>query len=129
MTHRTEIQLRFFDSDAFGHLSNIAFSMYVEQARTDFFFGKIGLKDLILARLELDIKKQAYLQDRVYVETSVLKIGNTSVIIKQDIMANDNLVVSAKSVIVLYDYEQQTTMRIPDWARAQLSKYLIESGD
>ncbi len=127
MTHRTDIQVRFFDSDAFGHLSNIAFSMYVEQARTDFFFGKIGLKDLILARLELDILKQAYLRDRVYVETSVIKIGNSSVTIKQDIIANDILATTAKSVIVLFDYETQKPMRIPDWARAILNNYIIES--
>lgn len=125
MTHRTDIQLRFFDSDAFGHLSNIAFSMYVEQARTDFFFGKVGLKNLILAHLELDILKQAYLTDTVYVETSVLKIGNSSVTIKQNIIANDVVATTTKSVIVLFDYDSQTPMRIPDWARAILNDYLI----
>jgi len=127
MTHKTDIQLRFFDSDAFGHLSNIAFSLYAEQARVDFFFNVIKQNNnLILAHIDLDFKIQANLTDTVYVETGVIKIGNTSIKIKQDIYANDKVATTAKSVIVLFDYEQQKPMPIPDEARALLNKYLVD---
>jgi len=125
MTHKTNIQVRFFDSDAFGHLSNIAFSLYAEQARVDFFFNIIKQSNnLILAHIDLDFLKQADLKDEIYVETSVIKIGNTSITIKQDIFANAKIASTAKSVIVLFDYGTQRPMAIPDQARALLSKYL-----
>jgi len=125
MTHKTDIQVRFFDSDAFGHLSNIAFSLYAEQARVDFFYNMIKQSNnLILAHIDLDFLKQADLSDKIYVETSVIKIGNTSITIKQDIFANDSVACSAKSVIVLFDYDKQRPMIVPDEARALLNKYL-----
>lgn len=125
MTHKTDIQVRFFDSDAFGHLSNIAFSLYVEQARVDFFFNIIKQSNnLILAHIDLDFIKQVNLTDTVYVETRVSKIGNTSITIKQDVFANSVIATSAKSVIVLFDYETQKPIAIPQEARALLEKYL-----
>ncbi len=127
MTHKTDIQVRFFDSDAFGHLSNIAFSLYAEQARVDFFFNVIKQNNnLILAHIDLDFLKQADLKDEIYVETSVIKIGNTSITIKQDIIANGEIASATKSVIVLFDYGTQRPMAIPDQARALLNKYLVD---
>lgn len=127
MTHKTDIQVRFFDSDAFGHLSNIAFSLYAEQARVDFFFNIIKQSNnLILAHIDLDFIKQVNLTDTVYVETRVSKIGNTSITIKQNIFANNNLATSSKSVIVLFDYDTQKPTSIPDVARALLEKYFID---
>ena len=33
MIYHTDIQVRFNDTDALGHVSNIAFALYAEQAR------------------------------------------------------------------------------------------------
>ena len=37
MTITTPIQMRFFDMDSFGHVSNVAQQMYFDQGKTDLF--------------------------------------------------------------------------------------------
>ncbi len=37
LVHRTLIRTRFGESDAFGHINNVSFFTYLEQARVDFF--------------------------------------------------------------------------------------------
>ncbi len=39
MTITTPIQMRFFDMDSFGHVSNVAQQMYFDQGKTDLFRG------------------------------------------------------------------------------------------
>ena len=36
MVHHTELQMRFSDTDALGHVNNIAFASYAETGRVDF---------------------------------------------------------------------------------------------
>jgi acyl-CoA thioester hydrolase len=125
MIYHTDIQVRFNDTDALGHVSNIAFALYIEQARVEFFrslgMGRIAL---ILAHLSQDFRKQIKFGDQVYVETKVGKLGNTSVTLDQTIMASNELAAEAKSVVVLFDYEAQKPKPIADDLRQKLSDYL-----
>ena len=124
MTYHTDIQVRFFDSDALGHLSNIAFSLYAEQARVAF-FQALGMEKiaLILAHISLDFRQQIRLGDKVHVETSVSKIGNTSISLLQTIFSNHDLAAETKSVVVLFDYQIQKPKSIPSDLRIKLSAY------
>lgn len=112
---RTDIQVRFYDTDAFGHLSNIAFSNYAEIARLHIFAPfREEATGLILANLCLDFRAQAMYGAEVYVLTRVTKIGNTSVTLKHDIYADDVLACETSSVVVCFDYESNKPMRVPD---------------
>lgn len=114
-TLRTDIQVRFYDTDAFGHLSNIAFSNYAEIARLHIFAPfRDEVVGLILVNLCLDFRSQVRYGDEVYVLTRVGKIGNSSVTLLQDIYANDKLACETSSVVVCFDYEAQKPMRVPD---------------
>jgi acyl-CoA thioester hydrolase len=125
MTYHTDIQIRFFDTDALGHVSNIACSLYVEQARVSF-FRALGMERiaLILAHLSLDFRRQIKFGDIVHVETKVEKIGNTSVTLLQMIYANNDLATETTSVVVLFDYEAQKPKAISDDLRLKLGEYV-----
>ena len=72
MVHRTDIQVRFNDTDALGHLNNTSYALYAEHARITFFQdvgGSVG--SLILAHLSLDFRQQVKFGDNVAVETWV----------------------------------------------------------
>lgn len=126
MTFHTDIQVRFFDTDALGHVSNIAFSLYVEQARVAFFRALgMGRITLILAHISLDFRKQIKFGDAVYVETKVEKLGNTSVTLMQQVFSNNELAAEVTSVVVLFDYEAQKPKPIADDLRQKLSEYLL----
>ncbi len=124
MTYRTDIQVRFNDSDMLGHLNNTAYALYVEQARVDF-FRSLGLKKitLILAHISLDFRKQVTFGDSIYVETSVEKIGNSSITLLQAIYANGEVAAETTSVVVLFDYDAQKSKAIPSELRERLEFY------
>lgn len=125
MTYRTDIQVRFNDTDMLGHLNNTAYALYAEQARV-MFFHALGMEKitLILAHISLDFRKQVTFGDDVYVETTVEKIGNSSVTLLQAIFANNTLAVETKSVVVLFDYDAQKPKKIPDELRRGLGVYV-----
>ena len=60
--HRTSLEVRFRDIDAFGHVNNAVFLSYVEQARIRYLLDVLQPETgfdrlpLILARVELDFR-------------------------------------------------------------------------
>lgn len=129
MTYRTDIQVRFNDTDMLGHLNNTAYALYVEQARV-MFFHALGMEKitLILAHISLDFRKQVTFGDSVHVETKVEKVGNSSVTLTQNIFANDALAVETTSVVVLFDYAAQKPKKIPDDLRRGLEAFATVEG-
>jgi acyl-CoA thioester hydrolase len=124
MTYRTDIQVRFNDTDMLGHLNNTAYALYAEQARVEFFRSLgMGRISLILAHISLDFRKQVTFGDKVQVETKVSKVGNSSVTLLQNIFANGELAAEVKSVVVLFDYEAQKPKVIPGELRTSLEDY------
>jgi acyl-CoA thioester hydrolase len=124
MIYRTDIQVRFNDTDALGHLNNTSFALYAEQARVEFFRSLgMGRITLILAHISLDFRKQVKFGDKVYVETRVEKIGNTSVTLSQTIFSNGDLATEVRSVVVLFDYDAQKPKSISDELRTRLEDY------
>ncbi len=128
MTHRCDIQVRFNDTDALGHLNNNSFAQYAEYARI-VFFRDVGVPTirLILAHLSLDFRKQVYFADPVYVETCVEKIGNSSITMKQTVFANQEPACEIRSVTVHFNYESQKSEAVPAEVRQLLADYLIRS--
>jgi acyl-CoA thioester hydrolase len=123
---RTDIQVRFADTDALGHLNNTAYALYVEQARLEFFrqFGATT-RGLILAQLALDFRRQARFGDEVHVLTRVGKVGRTSVQLVQDVYAESELAAETRSVVVVFDYQTNKPAPIGDETRCRLEAYLI----
>jgi acyl-CoA thioester hydrolase len=124
MIYHTDIQVRFNDTDAFGHLNNTAFALYAEQARVEF-FREIGTRgSIILAHIALDFRKQVRYGDKVHVTTQIERIGNSSISLWQLVYANAELAAEVSSVVVFFDYQAQTPKTIPDEIRQKLQPYL-----
>jgi acyl-CoA thioester hydrolase len=124
MTYRTDIQVRFNDTDMLGHLNNTAYALYAEQARVEFFRSLgMGRITLILAHISLDFRKQVTFGDKVHVITTVAKVGNSSVTLLQNVFANSELSAEIKSVVVLFDYEAQKPKVVPSELRERLEDY------
>ncbi len=127
MTFFTDIQVRFNDTDMLGHLNNATYATFSEYARLIFLEEVAGLSDnLILAHLSLDFIKQVKFGDTVKVSTVVKKLGNSSMTLYQEVIANDQAAARIHSVVVHFDYQEQSAKRIPDEARKKLEPYLDE---
>lgn len=123
---RSDIQVRFNDTDALGHINNTSFALYAEYARVEFLDNlRTGEVYLILAHLSLDFVKQVKFREEVYVTTQVAKIGNSSVTLSQEVYASGEVAAKVHSVVVLFDYSTQKSVRISDEVREQLDQYLL----
>ncbi len=126
--HRLPIQMRFRDTDAFGHVNNVVYASWIEVARIAFMRGlEPPSGDLILAHLELDFLEQVTFGQRILVETRVAKIGRTSVTLDQRVFARDVLASRVRSVVVLYDYEANEKRLVEGAFRDALEHYLTSS--
>ena len=124
--HRTTLQVRFRDTDAFGHVNNAVFATYVELARIQYLLEVLEQDQpfdrlpLILARVELDFRSPIAFGEEVVVETRVDRIGRTSIGMSHRMMATPErrLVGDVQSVLVTYDYAAARPMPVPtDWRR------------
>lgn len=127
-THETEIQVRFCDTDAIGHVNNACFASYSEIGRLD--FGNVTgqqITSLILARLAIDFRAQINLGDNVVVRTWVERIGRSSVTMKQTITANGAVAADVGCVVVYFDYATNRSMEIPAELKGPLEAYLADT--
>ena len=123
--HRTDVQVRFGDTDALGHVNNASFASFAELARLDFLkrFGG-SVRSLILASLYIDFRRQVAFTDEVYVETAVEKLGTSSVTLAQTIIAGGERAADVRSTVVYFDYSNNKARPLTDEMRVAVSPFL-----
>lgn len=124
--HRTTLQVRFRDIDAFGHVNNAVFLSYLELARIRYLLDVLrpaapfDRLPLILARVELDFRSPIAFGEEVPVDTRVDRVGRTSFAMSHRMTAlpEGRLVGDAQTVLVTYDYASARPIPVPDeWRR------------
>ena len=128
--HSTDIQVRFGDTDAKGHLNNAVFAAYTEVARLAF-LDSVGIpaNSLILAHLSIDYLRQVRYGNRVRVESYIEIVGRSSMTIRQHVMADDVLAADVKAVAVYFNFDAQRSEVIPDAMRSALSASMNATSD
>jgi acyl-CoA thioester hydrolase len=114
----TRDTVRWADVDAMGHVNNAVFSTYIEQARIE---ALGGLESFILARVEIDFRDQVRVGETVEVRTRCSRIGTKSLDLEHEVVAGGRLAAEAKSVLVGFDYESESSVELSDDVRARLT--------
>lgn len=125
--------LRWADMDSFGHVNNVVFLRYLEQARVDWMFTtakEAGVEGFslgtVVARHEIDYKRPlVYRADPVRVETWVTRIANASFTVAYEVKDDDYVYATASTVLVPYDLGQTRPRRVTPHERGYLEQYLI----
>lgn len=126
----SDVQVRFSDTDALGHVNNAVYLSYLESARVDYLRELLGAKKIeelgvIIARVEIDYKSPAFHHETMRVGCRVEEIGGSS--IKMDYRIEDRetgrLVAVAKSVLVAYDYDLGRVRRVSDEWRQKMEDF------
>lgn len=129
--HRTTIQVRFRDTDSFGHVNNAVFFSYAELARIRYFVdllqperGFEGMP-LILARVECDFRSPILFGQEITVQTRVDRIGRSSIAMSHRMTAtpDDRVVGEVQSVLVTYNYTAARSVPVPDDWRERIGAY------
>jgi acyl-CoA thioester hydrolase len=137
-----QIQVRFRDCDAMGHVNNAVYLTYLEEARF-YHWRASGLAErrldsapaaggapgdipgVIVARVEIDYRRAAKHHDVLRVHLGVAAVGRTSFTYEYEIVdAADVLIASAKTVIVRFDYAAGRPVPISDDIKQALTRNL-----
>ncbi|MFC5804177.1 acyl-CoA thioesterase [Streptomyces formicae] len=137
--HIYQCPLRWSDMDAFGHVNNVVFLRYLEEARIDFMFrlapgdGSPSFSGgSVVARHEIDyVRPLVHRHAPVTVESWVTKIGAASLTIAYEIKDTDadgseQVYVRASTIVVPYDLAAARPRRISAEEKSFLLEYLDE---
>lgn len=119
----TNVEIRFADLDAFGHVNNAIYLTYFEIARSKYWrdaiqwdWKKLGI---IIARAEVDYIKQLTVRDtaKVYVRTS--RVGTSSFDLQYVLVSvaddgSETIVAKGMTVCVAFNYNLQLPSPIPE---------------
>ena len=112
--------------DAYGHVNNVVFLRYLEEARIDFLFrpDKDFQQGSVVARHEIDYKRQlVHRHHPVDIELWVTEIRAASFTLSYEVKDGEEIYVRASTVIVPFDFEAQRPRRITAEEREFLSEY------
>jgi len=129
--HWTPVSLRFSDQDNLGHINNVAYAAYVEQARVALIDKLLRSRgdniDYILANVQIDYRREMHFPGSVDVGALLLKIGTKSITTGYGLFKDGVNVATAGSVNVFFDPATRKTMAIPDSLRQVLEEELAET--
>ncbi len=126
------IEVRFADIDAMGHVNNAVYLSYFEQARMAWFAELIGGEwnlerdGIVLARNEIDYIEPVLLNDQVRIQTSCIKVGQSSIVLAYEVfrlpagVEKERLCSKGLSVLVCFDYSTGTKREVPELWRERL---------
>lgn len=137
--HRHAVEVRLSDTDAMGHVNNARYLTYVEIARVAYYeqvtghplpIGAHGAEEgMILAEIRMTYRSPAFYGETITVETRVERIGRTSFVMVHRLTAPESrygaarLIAVAESVLVAYDYPEESPIPVPDDWRAAMEAY------
>ncbi|MBZ9750526.1 acyl-CoA thioesterase [Deinococcus sp. HMF7604] len=124
--HHSEIQLRYGDLDAMGHVNNARYAEFLEVARLAL-ARDLGIElagRSVLARLELDYVRDIRPGQRVLIETLVERTGRTSWTSVSRILADQVPCAFSRSVVVRVD-DQGRPEPLPEELKAQVAPWLV----
>ena len=128
----TDIELRFRDVDAMGHVNNAVYFTYFEYGRVKFFYSgsqkeKFPGFNFILAHVSCDFIRPVTLDDHLTLCMWIKAIGSKSFKFHYQLAdAVDPAITFAtgESVQVCFDYQKNASVAISQALHAQLSAYL-----
>jgi len=125
------IEVRFGDLDAFWHVNNARYLVYLEQARSRY-MQEMGLVDgkslwnlpLIVGDIHIRYRNPIELGDKVIVSMGVTRISGKTVTIEYEIAGEDSapLYATAESIMVSFDYHTKKSVPVSDDLRRRFSE-------
>ena len=115
-----EIETRWRDLDAFGHVNNAVFATYIENAR-GMLFKKWDLpfdgkgQSLIVASITINYHQQLKHPTNIVIGQKITRIGNTSFDVESVLFNKNNTeepIATSKVIVVCFDFEKQKSIPV-----------------
>ncbi|WP_418286635.1 acyl-CoA thioesterase [Halorubrum sp. DTA46] len=142
-TYTTEIDVRFRDIDAMGHVNNAVYATYVEQARSEYYRdvldADLARVSTVLASLSLDFRRPVELTDGTVTATvDVDAVGRSSVSMSHEIRVgaggtdadesgetagDETTVAEATATLVTIDPDSGEPRPVPEAFRTAITEF------
>jgi acyl-CoA thioester hydrolase len=132
--HRYDCHVRFSDVDVYGHVNNVKYFEFYQEARLAF-LSSLGRdpedadSGLVVARIDVDYRRPILFRPEPYaVETWVSRVGTSSFGLQCEIRDGDEVYSRAKAVMVSFDMAAQRSRPLSNAERARLAA-VVEPGE
>ena len=123
MICKCSLTVRTYECDSYGHVNNAIYLNYLEYARNEL-LKDVGFDypavikagyGVYVARIEIDYRKPAFLNDELLIKSRPVKKGAVSGIIAQEIWRGDELLIDAKVTWAFVNSQGMPTRIPPQW--------------
>lgn len=128
-----QVQIRFNDVDIVGHVNNVMFQHYYDYGRLKYFesvFKKsVNWDDisLVLVKITTQYFQPVFLESKIFVETSVFRIGNKSIEMAQQVFSKkkDEKIIHSSCISILSGFEKKNLCSaiIPEDWKTNISSF------
>jgi acyl-CoA thioester hydrolase len=128
--HEKQIEIRWRDQDAYGHVNNAVYLTYLEEVRDEWLERTLGDSGdawgYVTARVAIDFRRELTQDDEAIVARLWLtRIGTSSVTTQEEIVTvGGELAAEAEAVLVARDTETGRSRPLSDAERAALEREL-----
>lgn len=130
-----EQQVQWGEMDEFKHVNNSVYLKYFENARIKFMEESGMLQQMaidgigpILAKVEVNFKLPLTYPDTIITYFRVKSLGRTSMVVEHVVWSKkyDQIACHGDGVVVMLDYNSNTTSPLSDALREQMKAYMID---
>jgi acyl-CoA thioester hydrolase len=124
--HAYDCHVRFSDVDVYGHVNNVKYLEFYQEARLAFLdaVGALTHADslgLVVARIDVDYRRPILFRPEPYViESWVSRLGTSSFTLEAEISDGESVLSRACTVLVSFDLGTQRSRRLTTLERESL---------
>ncbi len=125
--HVYSCRVRFSDVDVYGHVNNVKYFEYYQEARLAL-MSSLGREEgdgrfsIVLARIDVDYRRPILFRTQPYaVESWISRVGRSSFDMSAEIKDGDTVLSRADAVLVSFDLATQAARRLTDVERDLLT--------
>jgi acyl-CoA thioester hydrolase len=127
LAHVERIPIRWGDMDAMGHVNNVTYFRYMEQARISWFDKLVPERKawksngIVIVNASCNFRRAMTYPGTVEVKLFSAKPGGSSVATYYELSIESEIYADGAAVVVFIDMKSQKPIRIPEEVRALLS--------
>ena len=128
----SQLSTRWGDCDMMGHINNVILIRYLESGRLDYLKEQLNVdmnassrQGIIIAGIEVSFLNQVNHPVQLEVGTRISRLGNSSLDFESAIFLPSEArpVLTSKATLVWFDYHENTSIRVPQVARDQITQF------
>lgn len=125
-------KIRYGDTDRQGHINNANFLTFLETGRVEFLYHPDFWKhaegaSFVIASVKLDFLEEMKWPGQIDIGTGILKVGNSSVRLHQQLFQGDKCVASAETVIVQVGDHNGKSKPLSEAAKRAMGQWMLDT--